>query len=282
MTSDSVPDPPSLSVRQRAYIVIFQHDTRAGKAFDVTLLIVVVASVIAVVLESVGSIRADHGQLLRIAEWAFTAIFTVEYVVRVWAAHERIRYVSSFYGVVDLLAIVPTYLSALVPGAQGFLVVRILRLLRMFRILKLGSYYGEADHLLVALKASLPKITVFLGAVLSLVVIIGASMHLIEGPARGFVDIPSSMYWAIVTLTTVGYGDITPATTLGRMFASVVMIAGYGIIAVPTGIVSAEMVRTRPVVAPPSPACPACGLGDHPLDARYCRRCGVALPTVKA
>jgi voltage-gated potassium channel len=262
-------------LRERLNIIIFGHDTLAGERFDVVLLWVVLLSVLAVILESVDRVRVVAGGVLRASEWTFTALFTVEYILRLYAAPRRLRYAVSFFGLVDLVAVLPTYLSVAIPGAQSLLVVRVLRLLRVFRVLKLVSFRGEADALLGALRASVPKITVFLGTVLSVVTIVGASMYLIEGPAHGFTSVPRAMYWAIVTLTTVGFGDVTPQTVLGQLLASVLMILGYGIIAVPTGIVSAEMARA----VPGGFVCPKCGTGGHQKDARYCRRCGGQLGT---
>ena len=276
------------SFKERLYVVIFEHDTRGGSAFDVALLIAVLASVLVVVLESVAQVHTVAGSWLRAGEWVFTVLFTVEYVLRLYCARRRLRYALSFFGVVDLVAILPTYASILFPGAQSLLVIRVLRLLRMFRVLKLGTFYGEADSLWAALRRSFPKVVVFLGAVLSIVVIVGTGMHLLEGPEHGFTNIPISMYWAIVTLTTVGYGDISPTTPAGRALASLLMILGYGIIAVPTGIVSAEMVRGRPRKAGPeeeAPApggCHACGLGEPREDAKFCRGCGAELKPERA
>jgi len=255
--------------------VIFGVDTRLGRNFDVGLIIVIVASVLAVMLESVSEIRAGYGGLLYGLEWAFTILFTIEYVLRLYCAKSPARYASSFYGVIDLLAVIPTYLSVLVPGAQFLLVVRLIRILRVFRVLKLAKYLFEAHQLKEALIASRPKITIFLFAVLSLVTILGSLMYFIEGAEHGFTSIPRGVYWAIVTLTTVGYGDISPQTPLGQTLAAVVMIMGYGIIAVPTGIVTAELtlmgsgMRAR--------VCAACGAGEHRTDAVFCRRCGVRL-----
>jgi voltage-gated potassium channel len=270
--------------RERMYRVIFQHHTPGGRVFDVLLMVAICMSVMAVLLESVPRIRARHGAALVAAEWGFTALFTAEYVLRLLCVPRPTKYALSFFGIVDLLAIVPTYAALFLGGAQGLLVIRALRLLRVFRVLKMGEYTSQASLLKDALKRSRPKITVFLVTVLTLVLIVGALMHLIEGEANGFTSIPISIYWAIVTLTTVGYGDIAPQTTLGRAVASAVMIVGYGIIAVPTGIVTAELVRAgyegaaaaRPVPPPPRP-CPGCGVAAHDADARHCKYCGAAL-----
>jgi voltage-gated potassium channel len=269
-----VSEATTTSARDWLYVLIFEHDTWEGKVFDVALLVAVLSSVIIVILESVVAFRMQHGGVLRGAEWVFTALFTLEYALRVYAAPRRLRYVTSFFGLIDLVAILPTYVSLFAPGAQELLVIRIFRLLRTFRVLKLAEYRTEAEALRAALSASLPKIVVFIGTVLSVVVITGAAMHLVEGPAHGFDDIPRSMYWAIVTMTTVGYGDIAPGTTVGRGIASFIMVLGYGIIAVPTGIVSAEMVRHA---RGPGQTCDACGLGDHQSDASHCRGCGERL-----
>ena len=214
---------------------------------------------------------------LRVAEWTLTIVFTVEYVLRLAAVRRPLAYATSFFGIVDVLAIVPTYVSLLYPGAQVLLVVRILRLLRVFRVLKLARFLTEADVLGRALRASSRKIAVFLLTVSTLVVVIGALMYVVEGPAHGFTSIPLSMYWAVVTLTTVGYGDISPQTPLGQAVASLVMILGYGIIAVPTGIVTAELTAGTRGDAVSGQACPACSAEGHAADARFCRRCGASL-----
>jgi len=262
--------------RSKLHEVIFEADTPAGKAFDVSLLVIIVASVLVVVLESVPSVRAEHGRAFWAAEWTFTILFTVEYVLRLVSVRQPARYARSFFGIVDLLAVLPTYLSVLMPGAQAFLVVRALRLLRVFRILKLGEFIGEARMLILALKASVRKILVFLAVVLVMVLIIGSVMYLVETPESGFTSIPQSIYWAIVTLTTVGYGDIAPQTVLGRILASLVMILGYGLIAVPTGIVTVELSQGRTKTVS-TQACPNCGLQGHDPDARHCKYCGASL-----
>ncbi len=272
--------PNRQSLRERLYTIIFEHETKSGKTFDVVLLLAVLASVFAVLLESVGPIRAQAGHLLLGLEWFFTIVFTIEYGFRVYAARHRGAYVLSFFGVVDLVALMPTYISLGVPGAQSLLVIRVLRMLRVFRILKLARFGGEADALLTAVKRSLPKVTVFLFSVLSVVVVVGALMYFVEGPANGYKNIPVSMYWAIVTLTTVGFGDITPKTALGRLIASLLMTLGYGLIAVPTGILSAELTRGMKArkdavgIAPTAPNCARCGATDHAADATFCRVCG--------
>src|SRR5918993_5102556 len=234
---------PATRRRARLHQVIFESDTAAGRDFDLALIWLILLSVATVVLESVRQIREQYGQLLYALEWVFTLLFTIEYFLRLLSVRRPLRYATSFFGVVDLLAIIPTYLSIFVPGSQYLLVIRILRLLRVFRLLKLTEYVAEADTLRRALRASRRKISVFLSAVILLVVIIGALMYVIEGEAHGFTSIPISIYWAIVTLTTVGYGDLSPRTPFGQILASIVMIIGYGIIAVPTGIVSVELAQ---------------------------------------
>lgn len=262
--------------KSRLYVIIFEHDTWEGRAFDVVLLWSIVLSVIAVMLESVTSIQREWGAWLQSAERWFTALFTLEYFLRLLCARRPWRYAVSFLGIVDLLSVMPTYLSAVVGGAQSLLVLRSLRLLRVFRILKLSDYLSEASVLEEALRASRKKITVFLAAVLNTVLIVGALMYLIEGEANGFTSIPRSIYWAIVTMTTVGYGDIAPQTVLGQFVASALMIVGYGIIAVPTGIVSAEMAKANRIAADRL-GCPGCGASRHADYAKFCDRCGAKL-----
>ena len=263
--------------RDRLHEIIFEADTPTGKAFDIALLVCIVLSVLAVVLESVESVRQVYGPLLRSIEWFFTLLFTVEYVLRLISIRRPIAYATSFFGLVDLLAIIPTYLSLLVAGTQSLLVIRALRLLRIFRILKLAQYVGEAQLLTRALWASLRKITVFLGVVLSLILVLGACMYLIEGPENGFTNIPQAMYWAIVTLTTVGYGDIAPQTIPGKLLASTVMILGYAILAVPTGIVTVELAHARKGKPLTTTGCHTCATEGHDLDAKYCKYCGALL-----
>jgi voltage-gated potassium channel len=255
--------------------VIFSSDTPAGRFFDVVLLTLILLSVLTVLLESVRSIREAHSLYFRTVEWAFTIIFTLEYAARLISARNAKQYAFSFFGIVDLLAIAPTYLSLLFGMTHSFTVVRSLRVLRVFRILKLTEYIGEADSLRIALQASARKIIVFLLAVFAVVIISGGLMYEIEGEANGFTSIPTAMYWAIVTVTTVGYGDISPNTVAGRVLASILMIVGYGIIAVPTGIVTFEFARVS--AAEPRRRCSACGLDSHDRDAIFCKRCGVRL-----
>jgi voltage-gated potassium channel len=276
MSSSSSPSHSRAPWRDAWYEVIFGHDTFAGRLFDLILLILILLSVLTVLLESVHSIRDSYGPYLRVAEWAFTALFSIEYVARLVSAANARRYSTSFFGIVDLLAVAPVYLSFLLGVGHSFTVVRSLRLLRVFRILKLTEYIGEARVLRVALKDSIRKITIFLFAVLTIVIIVGALMYQIEGEANGFSSIPAAMYWAIVTVTTVGYGDISPKTVPGRILASLLMIVGYGIIAVPTGIVSFEFARAASRGSFRS--CAVCGLQPHDKDAVHCKRCGAALP----
>jgi len=229
------------SRKEHLFQIIFESDTPSGKAFDVILLIAIVLSILVVMFESVQRFVESYGNIIRTLEWVFTFLFTIEYALRIYCARSRKGYLLSFYGLVDLISILPTYLSLVIAGTQYVLIVRSLRLLRVFRVLKLYHFLGEAEVLGRALRQSAAKITVFIGTVVTLIFIVGSMMYLIEGPENGFTSIPTSIYWAIVTLTTVGYGDIAPQTIAGQLLASVVMIMGYGIIAVPTGIVSVEL-----------------------------------------
>ncbi|EMR03726.1 ion transporter [Cesiribacter andamanensis] len=268
------------ALKQSLRIVIFGTHTPAGRAFDVILLVLILLSILTVILESVAAIRADYGQELMLIEWFFTICFTIEYVARIFSSQRPLHYIFSFYGLVDLLAILPTYLNLVYSGARFLLVIRGLRLLRIFRVLKLTRYLGEAQTLQVALRRSVYKIIVFIGAVLVVVIIVGAIMYMIEGPENGYTDIPTSIYWAIVTITTVGFGDITPLTPAGKFMATILMLLGYGIIAVPTGIVSAELTRAEregPSRPPRMVRCTRCRPEDHPEDAHFCRFCGLEL-----
>jgi voltage-gated potassium channel len=258
------------------YEVIFKADTPAGKLFDVALIAAITLSVLVVMLDSVGIIRHDYGGLLYAVEWVFTILFSVEYLLRIFCVGRPLRYATSFFGIVDLLAILPTYLSIFIPGSQYLLVIRVLRVLRIFRVFKLVQYLSEARILIRALSASRRKIVVFLFTVLSLVVIFGSLMYLIEGSKNGFTSIPRSIYWAIVTLTTVGYGDISPQTNLGQAVAAVIMILGYGIIAVPTGIVTVELTRAHKGDNA-GRACPDCRSRGHDRDAVFCKYCSAEL-----
>lgn len=265
----------SNSIKSKLHEIIFEADTKAGKVFDIVLIISIILSVIAVMLDSTKEYNLKYGEELYIIEWFFTILFTIEYVLRIYSVGKPLKYTTSFYGVIDFLAIAPTYLSLIIPGSQYLLVIRVLRVLRVFRVLKFVQYISEAAYLKRALIASRRKITVFLFSVLTLVIILGSFMYLIEGSENGFTSIPRSIYWSIVTLTTVGYGDISPQTPLGQVLASIIMIMGYGIIAVPTGIVTAEMAygkkRTK------TQACPQCSLEGHDDDAEFCKYCGSKL-----
>jgi len=269
--------PPDGSRRARLHQIIFEADTFAGRAFDVGLIALIVISVVTVSVESLRGLSQQTQLTLVVVEWVLTAIFTLEFVLRLVAVKRPLAYATSFFGVVDLLAIMPTWIGLLVPGAQALLVVRVLRLLRIFRILKLARFLSEAQTLTRALRASSRKIIVFLLSVATIVVIVGALMFVVEGPANGFTSIPVSMYWAIVTLTTVGYGDIAPRTPLGQTLASFVMILGYGIIAVPTGIVTSELALGNLQHGVSTQSCPSCSLGGHDVDANFCRVCGAPL-----
>lgn len=261
-------------LRKKLGIIIFRSDTPAGKSFDLVLLWLILFSILIVILESIGSIRVKHYNLIRAAEWVFTILFTIEYILRIYASRQRLKYIFSFYGLIDLVAFLPTYLSLLFAGTQYLIVIRAFRLLRVFRILKLSRFLLEGNILRNALKASSYKITVFLLSVLTLVTIIGTLMYIIEGEESGFTSIPVSIYWAIVTITTVGYGDISPITPLGQFLSSILMIIGYGIIAVPTGIVSVEMARATEEA---KEKCPVCHAPVYPAKARFCSNCGIPL-----
>jgi voltage-gated potassium channel len=259
--------------------IIFQSTRWDEKAFDIALIIMILISVSLVMIESIPTLAPETQRLLYISEWVITIIFTIEYVLRLYVSQSPKRYSRSFFGVVDLLAILPSYIDLLLPGAHYLMLLRVLRVLRIFRVLKLAKYVGEANMLIRAMRASLRKIAVFIFAVVNLVLILGSLMYLIEGAENGFTSIPKSVYWAIVTLTTVGYGDISPQTPLGQFVASIIMITGYGIIAVPTAIVTAEMTQPKPVEVDADPTCPACGWENHDKDATYCKVCGDKLPT---
>lgn len=275
MSDTSPENNTKIDWRDRLHEIIFEADTPAGKRFDIFLIVAIVLSVIVVMLESIASIREIYSYELHFVEWVFTALFTAEYVLRIICLRKPLRYVTSFFGVVDLLAVIPTYLSLLLPGTQYLLAIRILRILRVFRVLKLAQFLSEARVLTTALRASRHKITVFLFTVLTLVVILGSLMYLIEGEDNGFTSIPRSIYWAVVTLTTVGYGDISPQTPVGQFLASLVMILGYAILAVPTGIVSVELARADTQVS--TQCCRSCGSESHRHDAVYCRICAEPL-----
>jgi len=261
--------------RLRIYRTLFESETPRAKAFDLVLAIVILLSVVIVAVESVSAIEEKIGFYLRILEWVLTVFFTVEYVLRLLSFRKPWKYALSFFGLVDLLSILPTYIGIFYTGAGSLLVIRTLRLVRMFRVLKLANFMIEAQTLVNALKASRSKITVFVTVVMIMVVISGTLMYLIESQAdSGFTSIPRAMYWAIVTMTTVGYGDIAPKTPLGQLLAALLMVSGYAIIAVPTGIVSAELVLAKPDTAVSTRHCPHCATEGHDPEAVYCYRCG--------
>ena len=270
---------PAGSWRLRLYTIIFEADTRAGRLFDLLLIATVLASVLVVILDSVQSITARYGTLFDVLEWGFTLLFTVEYVLRLACVRHPLRYATSFYGVVDLLAVLPTYLAFFVPEVHALIDVRLLRLLRIFRILKLSAYVSEFGFLGAALVASRRKIIVFIGFVLVTVTVLGTLMYVVEGPENGFTSIPVAIYWGITTMTTVGFGDITPKTDLGRLIAACMMLMGWGILAVPTGIVTAEMTARRFGRPVTTRTCPDCLTEGHDGDARFCKHCGKPLPT---
>lgn len=263
--------------REKLHEIIFEADTPSGRAFDIVLLVLIVFSILLVMLESIESFTAKYGDWLVLLEWILTVVFTAEYVLRLYSVYHPWKYARSFFGVIDLLAILPTYIAFFFGGAQAFLVIRALRLMRIFRVLKLGHFLSEGQYIAAALRASLTKITVFLFFISILVTILGAIMYLIEGGTNsGFSNIPKSIYWAIVTLTTVGYGDITPVTAVGQFLSGIVMILGYAIIAVPTGIVTGELIR-KARENNNSQACRYCGHEGHDNDAVYCKYCGNVL-----
>jgi voltage-gated potassium channel len=269
---------PRGSWRLRAYTIIFEADTRAGRLFDLLLIAAILASVAVVILDSVQSITARYGTLFDVLEWGFTLLFTVEYLMRLLCVRRPLRYATSFLGIVDLLAVLPTYLAFFVPGVHALVDVRMLRLLRIFRILKLGAYVSEFGFLGAALRASRRKIIVFIGFVLVTVTVTGTLMYVVEGPENGFTSIPVAVYWGITTMTTVGFGDITPKTDLGRFIASCMMLMGWGILAVPTGIVTAELTASRIGRGVTTRTCPDCLTEGHDADARFCKHCGKPLP----
>jgi len=265
-------------VRARIHEIIFEAETPAGKLFDVLLIVSIVVSVAVVMLDSISSLRAAYGHIFSSIEWFFTILFTIEYILRLLSVGRPMKYATSFYGIVDFLAIIPTYLSLVFPATRYFAVVRTLRILRVFRVLKLIQYLSEADILMAALRSSRRKITVFFFTVCTLVIIFGSLMYVIEGEAHGFTSIPRSIYWAIVTMTTVGYGDLSPATAPGQALASVIMILGYSIIAVPTGIFTVEFSQALSVSKGVSTrSCPQCSGEGHDPDAKHCKFCGAEL-----
>lgn len=262
--------------RYKMHEIIFEADTKEGKLFDIGLIIAIVLSVVVVMLESVSSLRLKYGNEFYIIEWFFTIIFTIEYILRLICVLRPSKYALSFFGIVDLLAVLPTYVDILLPGSHYFIVIRVLRLLRIFRVLKLVQFISESKLLLNALKASRRKIMVFMFTIITLVIVLGSLMYLIEGEEHGFTSIPISIYWAIVTLTTVGYGDLSPQTPLGQTFATLVMVLGYSIIAVPTGIVTVELAEAYRSKTN-TQVCQHCLAGSHDNDAKFCKYCGTIL-----
>ena len=263
------------TLKEQIKIIIFGTDTKMGKLFDVVLIITIILSIITVLLDSVVEYNQQYGHIFNIAEWTFTIMFTVEYILRIYSIRRPFSYIFSFFGVIDFLAIIPSYLSLFLSGTEVFAVIRVLRVLRIFRVLKLVQFMGEADLLMKAMIASRRKIFIWLFFVMNIVIILGSIMYLVEGEAAGFDSIPRSIYWAIVTLTTVGYGDILPQTSLGQAIASFIMILGYSIIAVPTGIVTAEI--TFAAKDPEKQRCIVCGKEGLAGDAKFCSSCGAKL-----
>lgn len=266
------------STQKKVYDVIFGYESKAGRWFDILLILLIIISVSAVLLDSIASVHERYGELLYQFELMFTVVFTIEYALRLYSTPDKRRYIFSFYGVVDLLSLLPTYIAFFYPSAVYLIVVRIMRVLRVFRILKLMRYMGEANMLYAALLQARRKIFVFLFSVVTLIIIFGALMFIIEGGENGFDSIPASIYWAIVTITTVGYGDIAPQTPIGQFVAAIAMICGYAIIAVPTGIIGAELMqqvqdREKTPKARDS-ECTSCKATGHDLDARHCKYCG--------
>lgn len=266
-----------MNLRQKLFTVIFEADTRAGRYFDQALLVGILLSLLVVMVDSVKSLSTPYAPYLSFLEWAFTLAFTIEYVLRIFCAQNRWRYVISFFGLIDLLSILPTYLALFFPELNALLAVRVFRMLRVFRVFKLTAYLTELSLLASAMRQSRRKIMVFLSIVLSAVLVMGTLMYVVEGPENGFTSIPVSIYWAITTMTTVGFGDIAPRTDLGRFISSVMMLMGWGTLAVPTGIVTTEMAVVRGLQSPTTRTCPEClteGLG---AEDRYCRQCGIPL-----
>jgi voltage-gated potassium channel len=263
--------------RQRAYVVIFEADTRAGRLFDQWLIAAILASVAVVVADSVQPLRARFGREFDVLEWGFTVLFTVEYALRLACVARPLRYATSFFGIVDLLSILPTYVAFLFPEAHALIDVRVLRLLRVFRVLKLTAYLWEYQALGAALRASRRKVLVFLSAVIMIVLVMGTLMYVVEGPENGFTSVPIAVYWAITTMTTVGFGDITPRTDAGRLIASLMMLVGWGTLAVPTGIVTSELTARRLTRTPTTRTCHECLTEGHAADAAFCMHCGARL-----
>lgn len=264
----------SNSSREKLHAIIFESNTKAGKAFDIGLLITIVSSIFIVMLDSIATLHEQYGRFFLTLEWILTALFTLEYILRLLTLEKPLKYALSFIGLIDILAILPSFLSLFIAGTQSLMVLRSLRLIRIFRIFKLTHFLGEIRFLRYAIRASLNKITIFMLVVFTIVIILGSVMYLLEQGQNGFSSIPDSIYWAIVTITTVGYGDISPVTTLGKLFASIIMFIGYAIIAVPTGIVTSEMTAAMRHKREQHESCPACGREGHDVDANYCKHCG--------
>ena len=263
--------------RHKLHEAIFEAETLPGKIFDYALIVVIVFSIVLVMLESVASISEHWGKLFRVLEWVITILFSIEYCLRLLCVTNRWNYAKSFYGIVDLLSVLPTYLSLLIPGAHTLLIVRSLRLLRIFRLLKLSQYLQEAQTILAALKATRRKIVVFLFALCVIVILLGSLMYVIEGPKNGFTSIPTSVYWAVVTMTTVGYGDLVPKTVPGQLISVITMLLGYAIIIVPTGVFSVEVLRRQSLTEISTQTCENCQREGHAPDAKFCKYCGEKL-----
>ncbi len=270
-----MPESPRSARRERWREIVFEAETPAGRRFDVTLLWLIGLSVVCVMLESVPSIRRDYAQPLQIIEWGFTILFTLEYVVRLCVVRHPLRYARSFYGIIDVLSVLPTYLVAFLPGVQALLVIRVLRMMRMFRVFKMVRHVNGAELLVRALYGARAKITVFFAFMLAISVVAGTLIYLVEGPHGDFTSIPTSVYWAVVTITTLGFGDITPVTPMGRLLTSALALTGYAVIAVPTGILTSELAKLEGDDS--SDACPSCGVHGHLPDSRFCRRCGAPM-----
>lgn len=265
-------------LQNRLYAIIFGTETPAGKWFDIILILAILVSVAVIVLDSIAEIHADHGETFQRMEWGFTIVFTLEYLLRIWIAKNRRAYLRSFYGIIDLLSILPTYLALLLPQASPLLIVRLLRVLRAFRVLRLIAFLEEANTVAGALRQSARQIFVFFSMVITVMVVFGCLMYVLEGPANGFDNIPVSVYWAIVTITTVGYGDVVPVTAAGRAISAIGMLIGYAIIAVPTGIFTSNLMFNRRASTSDQPInCPQCSRAGHQADATYCRFCGSKL-----
>jgi voltage-gated potassium channel len=267
-----------MKMKEKLHSVIFESDTSAGRTFDIILVIIILSNSILIIAESVDSIRNNYEMLIKALGWVFVIIFTIEYLLRIFISKRRCAYLLGFFGIIDLLAVLPAFFGLFLPEIRFLAVIRIFRLLRLFSILKMGRYIDESGHLIRALKASRPKITVFLFTILFIIIIVGSMMYIIEGPGNGFNSIPESMYWAIVTVTTVGYGDISPKTPMGKLVSSLLMILAYGILAVPTGIISHELAHTSKSTVNSKP-CPHCYSGSYGQEDRFCSKCGKTLKT---